>query len=40
MLIAAALCAAGSVVNGLGIQNPSARASEERSQAPEAVTSG
>jgi EmrB/QacA subfamily drug resistance transporter len=40
MLIAAALCAAGAVVNGLGIQNPSARASEDRSQAPQAVTSG
>jgi len=37
MLIAASLCAAGAVVNGLGIQNPSARKREELSPASEAT---
>src|SRR5438552_6183177 len=40
MLIAATLCAAGAVVNGVGIQNPSARKREELSAASEATTAG
>jgi EmrB/QacA subfamily drug resistance transporter len=40
MLIAAALCGAGAVVNGVGIQNPSTRAAAEASRAREATTPG
>ena len=40
MLIAAALCAAGAVVNGVGIRNPSRKASTEESRFGEATTSG
>ena len=40
MLIAAALCAAGAVVNGVGIRNPSTRASTEESRVGEATTLG
>jgi EmrB/QacA subfamily drug resistance transporter len=39
MLIAAALCAVGAAVNGVWIQNPGARRTEEQSQAREATAS-
>ena len=39
VLIAAALCAVGAAVNGVWIQNPGARRTEEQSQAREATAS-